>query len=94
MCHLKYLTAKLCITIIPNGVSRGDAENSALNKAYLACLDFRGIDNLLLQASMKKTAADLYDAVLLDPHSEYLTVHTHLIGDIYTALATTIDQNT
>ena len=43
---------------------------------------------------MKKTATDLYDAVLLEPHNGYLTVHTNLIGDIYTALATTIDQNT
>ena len=90
--HLKSKKWKRSATIIPNGVSRGDARNAALGKAYLACRKVRGLENLLLQALMQKTATKLYAVVLLIPRNEYHTIPTDFIGDISTALATTNDS--
>ncbi len=47
---IKDITCKRASILIPNGVSKADAENVSLNKDYLACSDYRGIDNLQLQA--------------------------------------------
>ena len=46
--------------MIPNGVFKKDAEAVNLSKAYMACSNFRGIDNLQLKALMLKTASGLY----------------------------------
>jgi hypothetical protein len=64
--YLKDMTDKRCAIIIPSGVSKGDADNTALTKAYLACSDFRGLDNLLFHARLLKTASDLYEATLVE----------------------------
>ncbi len=50
--------------MVPNGVSKSDAETLNLSKAYQACNKFRGLDNLQLQALMLKTTSDLYEASL------------------------------
>jgi hypothetical protein len=52
--------------MIPNGMPKSDADTINVSKAYMACNDFRGVDNLQLQALMLKTASDLYEASLPD----------------------------
>ncbi len=62
--RLKKIIGKRAAIMIPNGVSKADAETVDFSKAYMACNDFRGVDNLQLQALMLKTALDLYEASL------------------------------
>ena len=38
--------------MVPNSVKKTDAEAVNLSKAYMACNDFRGVDNLQFQALM------------------------------------------
>ncbi len=71
--------------MVPNGVIKTDTETVNLSKAYMPCNDFRGIDNLQLQALMLKTAADLYEASLREARSSFL-IPSDLIGDITFAL--------
>ncbi len=56
----------------------GDADNAVLSKAYLACPDFQGLDNLLLHALLIKTTSDLYESAL-SKSTVYLLVPTDLI---------------
>ena len=44
--HIKYITGKRAAIMVPNGVSKTDAETINLSKAYLACDEFRDLDNL------------------------------------------------
>ncbi len=46
--HIKDVTGKRAAIMVPNGVSKTDAETVNLRKAYMACSEFRGIDNLQL----------------------------------------------
>ena len=78
--------------MVPNGVIRTDAETVNLSKAYMACNDFRGIDNLQLQALMLKTASDLYEASLIEAGSSFL-IPSDLIGDITLAITQADTQN-
>ena len=78
--------------MFPNGISESDAEIFILSKAYMACNDFRGIDNLQLQALMLKTASDLYKASL-DEVGTSFPIPSDLIGDITLAITQADSQN-
>ncbi len=71
--------------MVPNGVNKIDAETLNLSKAYLACNQFRGLDNLQLQALMLKTTSDLYEASLEEAGASF-TIPSDLIGDITLAI--------
>jgi len=70
--HVKDITSKRVAIMVPNGVIKSDAEIVNLSKAYMACNDFRGVDNLYLHALMLKTALDLYEASLADTGLSFL----------------------
>ena len=57
--HITDITGKRDVIMIPNGVIKTDAETFNLGKAYMACNDFRGVDNLQLQALMLKTSSGI-----------------------------------
>ena len=78
--------------MVPNGVIKTDAETVNLSKAYMACNDFRGLDNLQLQALMLKMASDLYEASLVEVGSSFLIL-SDLIGDIILAITQSDSQN-
>ncbi len=88
LCYLKDITGKRYAIIIPNGVSKGDAGNADINKAYRACLDYRCLDNLLLHALLLKNGfrPTLYEATLAEANT-YPTAPTDLIGDITFTIA-------
>jgi len=90
--HLKDITSKLAAIMVPNGVLKSKADTGNLTKAYMACNDFRGIDNLQLQARMIKTAFDLYKASLAEAGPSFL-IPPELIGDITLALMHADSQN-
>ena len=46
--HVKDITGKLTAIMILNGIPKSNSDSVNLNKAYLACNDFRGVDNLQL----------------------------------------------
>ena len=71
--------------MVPNGVIKTDAEIVNLSKAYMDCNDFRGVDNLQLQALMLKTALDLYEASLAKAGPSFL-ITPDIIGDITLAI--------
>ena len=77
--------------MVPNGVSKTDAETVNLSKVYMACNEFRGLDNLQLQALMLKTASDLYEASLVEPGASF-SIPSDLIGDITLAIITQADS--
>ncbi len=80
--------------MIPNDVLKSDADTVYLSKTYLVCNDFRGVDNLQLQALMLKTALDLYEASLADAGPSFsIPPPPDLIGDITLAIAHTDSQN-
>ncbi len=78
--------------MIPNGDSKTIAETINLNKAYLACYEFQGLDNLQLQALMLKMASDLYEASLAEAGDSF-SIPSDLIGDITLAITQTDSQN-
>jgi len=67
--------------MVLNGVSKAYAETVDLSKAYLACYEFRGLDNLQLQALMLKTTSDLYEASLAEAGTSF-PIPSDLIRDI------------
>ena len=71
--HIKDITSKRAAIMVPDGVIKSDAETFNLSKAYMACNDFRGVDNLQLQALMLKTVLDLYEASLAEAGPSFLT---------------------
>jgi hypothetical protein len=66
--------------MVPNGVNKTDAETVNLNKASLACYEFRGLDNLQLEALMLKTTSDLYKASLAEAGDSF-SISSDLIGE-------------
>jgi hypothetical protein len=44
--HIKDITGKRAAILVSNGVIKTDADTVNLSKAYMACNDFRGLDNL------------------------------------------------
>jgi len=72
--HVKDITGKRAAIMIPNGMPKSDADAVNLSKAYMACNDFRGVDNLQLQALMLKTALDIYEASLTDAEPSFSTL--------------------
>ena len=76
----------------PNDVIKTGAETVNLSKAYMACNDLRGIDNLQLQALGLKTASDLYEASLDEAGPSFL-IPFDLIGDITHAITQADSQN-
>ncbi len=78
--------------MVPNGVSKINAETLNLNNAYLTCNEFRGLDNLQLQALMLKTTSDLYKASLEEPGASF-TIPSDLIGDITLAITQADSRN-
>ncbi len=71
--------------MVPNGASKTDAETLNLSKACLACNEFRGLDNLQLQALVLKTTSDFYEASLAKAGASFL-IPSDLIGDIILAI--------
>jgi hypothetical protein len=90
--NVKDVTSKRAAIMIPNGVIKSDADIVNFSKAYMACNDFRGVNNLQLQALMLKTALDLYEASLADAGPSFLT-STYIIGDITIAVTHADSQN-
>jgi hypothetical protein len=78
--HIKDITGKRAAIMVPNGVSKTDAKTINLSKAYLPCYEFRGLDNLQLQALMLKTASDLYEASLAEAGDSF-SIPFDLIGE-------------
>jgi hypothetical protein len=78
--------------MVPNGVIKIDAEKLYLSKAYMACNEFRGLDNLQLHALMLKTISDLYEASL-EEAGIFFIIPSDLIGDITLATAHADSQN-
>jgi hypothetical protein len=79
--------------MVPNGVSQTDAEIINLSKAYMACNEFRGLNNLQFQALMLKTASDLYEASLAEAGASFL-IPSDLIGDINLGISQEDSQKT
>jgi hypothetical protein len=78
--------------MVPNGIIKTDAETVNLSKAYMVFNDFRGLNNLQLQALMLKTASDLYEASLAEAGSSFL-IPFDPIGDIALAITQADSQN-
>jgi hypothetical protein len=90
--HIKDITGKRAAIMVPNGVSKTDAETIILSKAYTDCNEFRGLDNLQLQALMLKTASDLYEAALVEAGASF-SIPSDIIGDITLAITQADSQN-
>jgi hypothetical protein len=90
--HIKDVTGKRVTIMVPNGVNKTDSETVNLIKAYMACNEFRGRDNLQLQALMLKTASDLYEAFLAEAGDSF-SIPTDIIGDITLGITHADSQN-
>ncbi len=58
----------------------------------MACNEYRGLDNLQLQALMLKTASDLYEASLVEAGASF-PIPSDLTGDITLAITQANSQN-
>ena len=63
-----------------------------LSKTYMAFNEFRGFDNLQLQALMLKTTSDLYEASLAEAGAPF-SILSDLIGGITFAITQVDSQN-
>ena len=65
-------TGQVCPTIIPTRHSGETSQGDTLHKAYVACSNFRGTNNICLLQLFKDSLHELYDK-LYDLDAEHVT---------------------
>ena len=75
-------TRQVCPTLIPTGHSRETSQDDTLQKAFVACTNFRGKDNDNLLQLFRDSLHELYDR-LYDIDAEHISEPE----DFYTAIS-------